>query len=415
MMQQQQEQQQPPQSQQQAQYIHKSTPGRRRTNRHSALSPAHKNYASESDMPSEFPFPIDLVSGSPYTPRKSAANSPAPSSIPINARSKPRTANKARPKNGPTSPAPPKQGRVTPPQAALPRAVTAAFAGATFHASPAPSSLPIPSFFTKALDSPRVKDTGRASQEPSPPATDSEAPTPQHRSIFTDVPREESPLDLFFRADRAEKERARRASSANIFASAPRPFSPPKLQQSPQEPRTLPAGLNSNRARRPAMQRNLSSGISYNELDGTPGRPMGPAFSTPYQDRIRAARSSEKQPEVAQKPPQGQEEKTNADLSEKLKQFLSISSIKENVQEQRENEASPSYGARQIAPGVQRVAVTTTTTTTTTKTTATASAAPADHGRPAEILNMEDSLRRMLKIDSGLALHDASPINYRRY
>ncbi|KAK0621287.1 hypothetical protein B0T17DRAFT_474768, partial [Bombardia bombarda] len=319
--------------QQQHQQPHpKGTPARRRANRNHPQYPAHKTYASENDMPSELPFPIDLASPGPFTPQKFAVgDSPGPSSQLNSAKSRPqqpRSTNKPRQKHGPTSPAPAKQGRHTPPQSSLPKAVTAAaFAGATFHASPAPSSLPIPSFLGKALDSPSVKDSDRASQEPSPPATDSEAPTPKHRLSTLTINREESPLDVFFRADRAEKERARRASSANIFNSVPRPFSPPKYIQPPQEPRTVPSGLGAYRTRQPTAQsqRNSASHISFTELDGNPGKPMGPAFSTPYQDRIRAARSSEKQGETVEKMnvPQQQQE-TPADRSRKLMDFLSI-------------------------------------------------------------------------------------------
>lgn len=111
------------------------------------------------------------------------------------------------------------------------------------------------------------------------------------------VPREESPLDIFFNADRAEKEQARRASSATGFVAAPGPFSPPSFQApSPQVSRTAPRGPQTLFSRQSLLHRTSSSGggISTTELDGTPGQPMGPSFSTPYQDRIRAARASDR-------------------------------------------------------------------------------------------------------------------------
>ncbi|KAK1751848.1 hypothetical protein QBC47DRAFT_77363 [Echria macrotheca] len=303
----------------------RGTPNRRRGNRTSLNSPARRTYASENDM-AEASFPLVSGGESPLTPQKSASNSPGQGSQP-NHKAKSRSGNKSRSKQVTTSPAPPKQGRYTPPQTAASKAAAAtAFAGATFHASPAPASLPIPSFL-KALDSPGLKDTGAKSEEPSPPASDPEAPTPQPRPLISNLAREESPLDIFFRADRAEKERARRASSANILAPNPGPFSPPVQPASPQEPRTLPNGLGAYR-RRPTVQRNSSTGISASELDGTPGRAILPAFSTPYQERIRAAgRSTEK---AVQPPPQDvqlsqkQQASPHEDMSERLKRFLAI-------------------------------------------------------------------------------------------
>jgi hypothetical protein len=290
---------------------HRATPARRRQNNNPrpTHSPAAKrSYASESDM--REPEGSFEYAASPSTPLKTASNTPVPRTQPTNARSKGRNGSNnpnARPRpipNGqaggypgqaPASPGPTQNryGR-TPPDAA-PRST--AFAGPTFHASPAASSLPIPSFMR--MDSPQVNSPRRTSQEPSPPVTDSEAPTPQHPSVVSKpaVPREESPLDIFFNADRAEKEQARRASSANGFSAAPGPFSPPSFQaSSPQFSRTEPRGPQTVFSRRNLLHRTSSSsgGISTTELDGTPGQPLGPSFSTPYQDRIRAARANDR-------------------------------------------------------------------------------------------------------------------------
>ncbi|KAL2260883.1 hypothetical protein VTK26DRAFT_5012 [Humicola hyalothermophila] len=364
-------------------------------------------------MPTEPLFPLELAG--PFTPRKSASNSPAPASQPNQPRSnKARNGNKARAKQV-GSPGHAKQGRTTPPQTTASRTIAApAFAGATFHASPAPSSLPIPSFLAKAaLDSPSVQGTSRIDREPSPPATDSEAPTPRNRLLPTDAAPEESPLDIFFRADRAEKERARRASSANILAVNPSPFSPPAQQiRSPQEVKTVPPGLFGSRGVRqqPRLQRNSSSGISASELDGTPGMPLGPAFSTPYQDRIRAARSTEK-PAVppAQKPspaPALQEAQATSsaqDLSEKLKRFLAIPSVQGGANGgQAPSQQQMATGA--LSPGsADETATNTFSASSTAALSAPAAAKSLDTGncRSPDIKHMEESLRRMLKIGVG--------------
>ncbi len=397
-------------------------------------------------MPSEPGlFPIELVG--PLTPRKSASNSPAPSSQHNQSKPKPRNGNKGRAKHA-SSPGPAKQGRTTPPQAAptkLVADVAAAFAGATFHASPAPSSLPIPSFLAKALDSPSVQETDHASREPSPPATDSEAPTPQQRLLPREINRQESPLDIFFRADRAEKERARRASSANILGPNPVPFSPPNQVRSPPEPKTLPGGLFGASNRRPAFPRNPSSGIPASELDGTPGDTVGPAFSKPYHDRIRAARSNNttKQADPVQSSPSPpQQDQGIQDLSEKLKRFLAIPPPEVGPQQGQaaspfadiprhvspgEHILQPPFSAATrplgapdglpppfasnhgvsdaFAPGYFNAGthpgLSSPPTTTNPET-----------GRSPEILHMEDSLRRMLKLTMGPAPAAPPPTHY---
>ena len=86
---------------------------------------------------------------------------------------------------------------------------TQMYAGPTFHASPAPSSLPIPKFFSKSLPSldkvPDMSITAAedASEESSNCTADS-SPTIQPRKEEQQV-REPSPLDVFFNADRKEK------------------------------------------------------------------------------------------------------------------------------------------------------------------------------------------------------------------
>ncbi|OCK82823.1 hypothetical protein K432DRAFT_247744, partial [Lepidopterella palustris CBS 459.81] len=80
----------------------------------------------------------------------------------------------------------------------------AAYAGPTFHASPAPSALPLPKFFSKSVPSTTSQpsfqsrldgESDSSSSSPSPPPAAVPEP-PRH---------EESPLDIFFRADREEK------------------------------------------------------------------------------------------------------------------------------------------------------------------------------------------------------------------
>lgn len=86
------------------------------------------------------------------------------------------------------------------------------YAGPTFHSSPAPSSLPVPSFFTaKSTDSKPGLQKGLDSESPPNPST----PTKSPKQIAQHSPQEhdDSPLALFFKADRDEKSRLRKNHS----------------------------------------------------------------------------------------------------------------------------------------------------------------------------------------------------------
>ncbi|KAL1844046.1 hypothetical protein VTJ49DRAFT_5797 [Mycothermus thermophilus] len=450
----------------------RTTPARRRAKR-PVNSPARKNYASENDVPSDVIFPMEL--GGPFTPKKSASNSPAPGSQPKSqAKSRPRNTNGSGNGNGNqngngnrrgkqvASPAPAKQGRTTPPQTAPPKPIAeAAFAGATFHASPAPSSLPIPSFLSKALDSPpSVQRPNGVLREPSPPATDSEAvPTPQHRLLSPTANRTESPLDIFFRADREEKERARRASSANVLGTASVPFSPPSQIRSPAEPKTVPNGVPGAGGRRPGFQRgHPSGGIPASELDGIPSEFIGPALSKPYQERIREALSSKRQPDGAQQQPNPVQQESAMDMTERLKRFLAIPAANNEQSAQPSQQQStkppplfsqgPPHSADLASPFAspgfapnpamqppftrgfplqQRCAsdipaqfpsAAASSSISLRGGAAPSAAAPYPPNSPghndpaAEIMRMEDSLRRILKLGNGPAAAAAAPNGY---
>ena len=269
---------------------------------------AHSHVLNHSDAE---PNSSQQPSTPPRTPRRQEQFT---NGNPTETGSKQKPRNK-RPKNVLTSPAMVRNGRNTPPQggqqsAALPQSSakpiltpsTAAYAGPTFHASPAPSALPIPSFYSRSVpESPGMKIMKEASQ--SPP----DAPP----SSKTQVQREESPLDFFFKADREEKARAR---SATLVANKPTgPFLPPS--GSPQTSQTPP--VPSHHARPRTSKRNSSSGMFAMELDGdsSAGSPYGPSFSTPYSERINAARSNSS---LDQSPSDGRQTMT----SEALKAYL---------------------------------------------------------------------------------------------
>jgi hypothetical protein len=338
---------------------------------------------SENDMVASQGVSYDEFAG-PYTPQKSASGSPAPQGQANNhsaSRQRPqRTNNKARPKNVSISPEPSSLNQQTPPHTAslAKPASAAAFAGPSFHASPAPSALPMPSFYAKLnSESPSVRDNNSATQGSAPPANEGAPPTPVQNLVSSVA--KESPLDALFRADRQEKEHARRASSANSFGAAMEPYSP--FTQTLTDGSALPqsASLYSSR-RNPVVTR--SGGISATELDGTPGRPLGPAFSTPYSERIKASRSA-----APAAPSQAQvtgQDDPSMDRSEALKKYLFGPKVRGPSRETSSSSQSRPDGNLSYQPGAPN-----------------ANAKPnTEPGRPAEIRAMEDNLRRLLKLDS---------------
>ena len=234
------------------------------------------------------------------------------------------------------------------------------------------------------------------SQEPSPPATDSEAPTPLRHPASLNVAREDSPLDLFFRADRAEKERARRASSANALAGLsfpPGPFSPPSQPRSPRELRAVPNGAATDPAHRHSHLRNLSNGVASSERNMTPGKSIGPAFSTPYQERIRAARTNEKS---APPGPSAQAAPTSqADRSDALKKFLAIGSPSLST-----GPSASGSQTRSAFPPVHQVAGPTVSQVQHISVTSATTVVRPSNERSPDLLHMENSLRQILRLDN---------------
>jgi hypothetical protein len=81
-----------------------------------------------------------------------------------------------------------------------------AYAGPTFHASPAPSALPMPKFFSRSMPKDGSPLQARLDGERTP---EKEAVSPEATGTSPVVPREaaHSPLDMLFKADKAEREK----------------------------------------------------------------------------------------------------------------------------------------------------------------------------------------------------------------
>ncbi|KAL7789857.1 hypothetical protein V8C37DRAFT_196361 [Trichoderma ceciliae] len=298
----------------------KATPGRRRHPRGGKPAPL-KAYASENDAAS---YAASAHHRTPQTPKKILSASPAPApgdGHGVQPGSK--QGNRSHKPKGKTDPVSPNyhlsNGQSPPRTSPTSKASSSTpFAGATFHASPAPSDLPIPSFLKSSGESPMVRKPRGVIPQPSPPATDSDVPTP-YRPISASQHRE-SPLDFMFRAHREERARQNfdgGTGAASLLAGA---MSPPQPLGTPLSPTS--SNLAQNRR---AYNRQSSGGIEIFELDGTGGQQLGPAFSTPYQDRIKAARNNAPNPPASEENPLPTPSTTNMsteDPTEALKRFL---------------------------------------------------------------------------------------------
>lgn len=336
------------------------TPPHGRQGRHTSRRLGQKVYASENDAfgPAAVTLSHTSQNWTPQTPFSGTRD--VSSTMENSTTSKSRSRYKNRSKNAVATPDVPHSSRRTPPNSssATKSNSSTAFAGATFHASPAPSALPLPSFHKTHTGSPMGQDVRRNGQQPpSPPTTEAGAPTPNRLPMGNN--HHESPLEAIFRADRAEKERARRASFGNLLASGQDPVSPPNPS---------PRGLLSTAAYRTdprtrSQPQRAASGIPLSELDGSPNRHVGPAFATPYRERIRLARAAAQPPsEHSPYPPRDE------DSSEALKKYL----------------FGPKLDSTNVSPPVPELSPSKEPSVST--------------DRPPGLLAMEDDLRRILKL-----------------
>jgi hypothetical protein len=94
------------------------------------------------------------------------------------------------------------------PISATPARNQGAYAGPTFHASPAPSALPIPKFLSRSVPAKARMDPPTPPPEESSDSADSPgslAASPSRPPIAVPPRNRDSPLDLLFKADRAER------------------------------------------------------------------------------------------------------------------------------------------------------------------------------------------------------------------
>lgn len=200
--------------------------------------------------------------------------------------------------------------------AATPAKIQAAYAGPTFHASPAPSALPIPKFLSKSVPAktrqgpptPPPEDSSDSANSPSP-SQDS----PSRGSI--PVPRrdDDSPLDLLFKADRAERAKQGNGSpSSSGFFSPPNPSRPPHDKHdsfgsfNAPFPIELDGQARSNHFSPPpaASPGNSRSVTDPNKVPQLKDGPGSPANNDVMQDLLSRLSQSQKRPLAATPPGQ---------------------------------------------------------------------------------------------------------------
>ncbi|KAI5276768.1 hypothetical protein E4T47_00338 [Aureobasidium subglaciale] len=160
----------------------------------------------------------------------------------------------------------------------------AAYAGPTFHASPAASNLPMPKFASKSVPPVATSNSMQAKldaestklNEPSP-SLDNAVPQP--------LSRERSPLDIFFNADRQE----RASKSSPLAQRRPTPPEAKGLFKLDIDTSSSPAAKhNQAEVDRQAYTQSLKNFLNLQPSTTSPAQPRAqpnPAFQTPQQQR----------------------------------------------------------------------------------------------------------------------------------
>ncbi|MCJ1276957.1 hypothetical protein MMC21_004765 [Puttea exsequens] len=158
-----------------------------------------------------------------------------------------------------------------------------AYAGPTFHASPAASSLPIPKFFSKSVPNVDRTSSLKGMMEQSGPKTTSESegsPPEENRQPFGSQACEESPLDIFFRADKEARARTDNPSEDSYASNIKAHFDSSNC---------VPTPPSRHHSRHPTDS--STSGIFPFELDGTRSESAYRPASTEFRSASRESRS----------------------------------------------------------------------------------------------------------------------------
>ncbi|KAK2765920.1 hypothetical protein FQN54_007435 [Arachnomyces sp. PD_36] len=190
------------------------------------------------------------------------------------------------------------------------------YAGPTFHASPAPSALPMPSFFSKSVPDGDAVGSELEGDLPELYPAETTPSKPRNNQVSEEKIPEESPLDFLFKAARE----ARTVNGTGSPQTKPEKLSPPFSDKKPSWQDHSDGG---------------PGGVFPLELDGSDAQTplIGPSFATPYKDRMNALRSASSPCRSPSNP--GLEEEQRKAKTEALKTLLL------NPRPQRPASASP--------------------------------------------------------------------------
>ena len=153
-----------------------------------------------------------------------------------------------------------------------------AYAGPTFQASPAPSSLPLPKFYSRSVPNAQIPASlqARMAGEKTPEKAGS---SPETDTVEPAVPSRESqmsPLDMFFQADKAEKERTRSTGGM---------LSPEMAAARPRVPATEPRNFFPRSGKSVFLQE-----LDGNDSDAMPSpKSMPPKSRPPFNERAHSS------------------------------------------------------------------------------------------------------------------------------
>lgn len=186
------------------------------------------------------------------------------------------------------------------------------YAGPTFHASPAPSALPMPSFFSKSLPESDLAPALESENE-GEPDIETTPSKPKSRPQYTTSEEKSTPLDFLFKAAvEARNAQAQRSPEANTRTRSPQTDSKAIPQRNPN---------------------GVAGGMFPLEMESvdSPNFQIGPSFATSYKDRMNALRSTNS----SSQSPMGLDESERKAKTEELKALLL------NPRPQRPSSASP--------------------------------------------------------------------------
>jgi len=277
----------------------------RRHHEHRQATPQWDDVVLSQDSTGDFDSDGNFISGHTMSAAESADIDSPPDKSRINNssqrnRRKPRTRKESEQNATPqmfSSDIGPPPGKVTDhgqdggtvPASASTPAKSTAYAGPTFHASPAASSLPIPKFFSKSVPAATSESSlqARLEKEEDDTSDKSESPPqeaaqPSTTTIATNASaaatrNTDSPLDLFFKADREEKSKV----NGITVSSTPKSKVASELPQSEPAPANHWFSIYGPDQRRHTRHGSNGSGkdLFMMELDGnsaptrTPGAP----------------------------------------------------------------------------------------------------------------------------------------------